>query len=344
MPQKITISSIFEKRDASSQDSLIYQDILRFPSEDGLSPFQTFKFTKMAKWLLEKSPPLRDEFKDSDSHMRKSYRLIRKRPFIEKRLDNLIIAGLVEKKGTTKAEKGQTEIPLFALTKTGHFVGLIIRHARLECKIIAAMKKKDANKRQALMKEINEVDEVLFNYLQNLLQSSKDAYSVIALFSNYLTKLKEKKGLGPFISHIVEVLQYELPISDLATLLRHAIRLNIKNENTRRTLWSLWNETLQELDPRTKELVLYQLKLEFEERIENKVQDPKSFEIERFEKRADPYHIVTQTACKNCGRVEYGTLNYLEYRSRLTQIGLNEPLLETCPECKNIDSLEFLYR
>lgn len=345
MPSKITISSIFEKQgDSYLEDSLIYQDILCFPQEAGLAPFQGFKFTEMANWLLERSHPLKNKFKGSDLHTRKSYRLVIKRPFIEKRLNNLLDAGLVEEKGKTKAEKSQVEIPFYALTKTGHFIGLIIRHTKLGNKIISATKKNDVNKRQTLVKEINEVDEMIFNFLQDLLQNSRDAHSVITMFSSYLTKLKEENKLGLFISHIAEVLHSELSISNLASLLRHSRRLNIKDENTRKTLWQSWNDTLQDLKPKIKELVLYQLKLEFEGRIEDKVQYPQNFEIVRFKERADPYHIVTQTACKNCGKVEYRTRDYFEYRSRLTQIGLNEPLLEDCPECKKADSLEVLYR
>jgi hypothetical protein len=72
---------------------------------------------------------------------------------------------------------------------------------------------------------------------------------------------------------------------------------------------------MEELDPAVKQLVLYHLKLDIEEKIENQVGYFKGFEKKRYDIRDSPELIALEAFCTIC-QVYYPIgMNLLEYLS-----------------------------
>lgn len=99
-----------------------------------------------------------------------------------------------------------------------------------------------------------------------------------------------------------------------------------------RVFASNWKSALNNLDPSTKNLFLYDMKLVYEERMANHkdLGDPLLFEGYRFELREDPEETALQARCIKCDIVQ--NLSYKT--SNLTIRSLNnKPLNIKCPNC-----------
>jgi hypothetical protein len=102
----------------------------------------------------------------------------------------------------------------------------------------------------------------------------------------------------------------------------------------------LWNETLDELDPEARNLVLYRIKLEIERRMEDRVESLATFEKTCFEARDRYDKVALEGNCKKCGCCISLAIPLRAYLD-LANILPSEPIIGNCVSCKNDDSLVY---
>jgi hypothetical protein len=141
------------------------------------------------------------------------------------------------------------------------------------------------------------------------------------------------------VRHVIEAAHSNYRLSDMQALFEHVMDLGMRDRKNSQDFMHLWNETFDDLDRRTKMLVLYQMKLNTERRFEDtKVFLTKEYEEMRFEKRNDYERIVVEGECKKCG-VGPLALPYLDYRKEYAYAGPTNPILLNCPKCDTENSL-----
>jgi hypothetical protein len=103
----------------------------------------------------------------------------------------------------------------------------------------------------------------------------------------------------------------------------------------------LWNETLDELEPEARDLVLYHIKLEIERRMGDLVEDLASFEKTRFKIRTRYDYVALEGNCKKC-KCCYSVALPLRPYLDVANILPSEPVTGTCMLCKDPES--FVYK
>ena len=78
----------------------------------------------------------------------------------------------------------------------------------------------------------------------------------------------------------------------------------------------LWDETITELEPNIKSLVLYNLKLAFEQDIQDHVKAYQSYEKKWFDSKNDYKVVAVQCSCTNCNAYTPAVMDVMQYRER----------------------------
>jgi predicted lactoylglutathione lyase len=181
---------------------------------------------------------------------------------------------------------------------------------------------------------------VFFRLLDSVFfKITKDSASSVVFYSHFFRKCKEKKMFDILVSHIAQVAHSAHRLNDMRALVEHAMDLGLHDTRRREDLMHLWNETFEDLDKKTKKLVLFQMKLNTERRLEDtKAYLTREYEEMRFENRNEYERIVVEGKCKKCGVGPVG-LTYLEYRKTFAHVGFGEPVLLDCPTCDTVNGL-----
>ena len=132
------IDQIFEKakdNDSFTKNALFYQDLLNFSFAINPSIFDVipFRLTKIQNWMVENSNEIVEYYKDlSTKNTPRSKRVSYRRERIKNKFEDLIKLNLVYVHGTGKAEKVNVDIPLYAYTKYGILLALVIKSQNLK--------------------------------------------------------------------------------------------------------------------------------------------------------------------------------------------------------------------
>ncbi len=102
---------------------------------------------------------------------------------------------------------------------------------------------------------------------------------------------------------------------------------------------SLWNDSIAELEPITRELIFQQIKLEIERKAEAECHAFGAFEKERFRAKNIPDLVTVEGQCMNCGLYTPSSFWLDKYMDMVQHP--NGVIVITCPACKKDGSLEF---
>jgi hypothetical protein len=116
-------------------------------------------------------------------------------------------------------------------------------------------------------------------------------------------------------------------------LLHRIAVLYIDDEDQSEFFSNLWHETLNELDAKTKDLVLHHIKLEIERRMENKVQDPSTFEQVRFQMKHMHGAVALEGYCDKC-KTRYSIAIPLIDYLKVANFIPSKPVIAGCALCK----------
>jgi hypothetical protein len=293
IPQNISIlfprkdiSILFEPKD--NRDAQARRDILRWyiQSVDKAKLIEEFRHSDLGNWLLDNHIPFRDEF--AGSHTRPSYRLHSKRTYIQSRLNELIDLKVIEKKGSTRAEKNkEVEIPLYSFTQFGKILAWL-----LEAKYSANSTSIRSNAIRMFFKE-----------LSSYVNTSCGASSFVDFFATFFKQCIEEGVHNSIDNDYLEMFINLLP-TDTNLLPQHFLLflrqfifagLYINEECAK-----IFQELIEESDDPTKELIFLQLKLDIESYYHDGMGPTLEWEIERREFINDPATVVVQGYCLEC--------------------------------------------
>src|SRR6187200_1139617 len=119
------------------------------------------------------------------------------------------------------------------------------------------------------------------------------------------------------------------------------MNLNFPTLRKREYFNKLWDITMEELDPAVKQLVLYHLKLDIEEKIEMQAKYSKGFEKMRYDLRGFPELIALEGICTICKLYYPIGMKILEYRDKILHASSDSITLSTirCKKCNQDNSI-----
>jgi hypothetical protein len=127
-------------------------------------------------------------------------------------------------------------------------------------------------------------------------------------------------------------------IKSIADLLAHIFESSFGGSEVQVELLRTWYETIQDLKPDARKLMLYRTKVSLERRFENNQINPsKQYEEFRFKLRSDYNKIAVPGYCETCKRMKSIALPYLKLTNILTSG--NYDIRIKCPVCNTKDSL-----
>jgi hypothetical protein len=310
-PRK-NISILFDEKE-NVYDAEARKSILRWFVESFRKgqPIEEFRFTELGNWLVINHRQFREEF---DSHTKKSYRLTKKRTFIQSRLEELIELGLVEEKGTVKAEKTKESISLYSFTQFGKIFAWLLD---------AKETTEDKNIRSHAM-------EIFFRELSTYVNTNYGASSFVDLFTNFFKQCIEEGVHNGISNDYLEFFINLLPPTISSTFrgflpqqfLRFLRQLLMVGLYTNQDCARIFLELIEESDEQTKELILLQLKLDIESYYHDALGPNLEWEKDRRKYIGDPYNIVVQGYCLECKLKTVYVLGLQNFLYELSGIGV----------------------
>jgi hypothetical protein len=309
---------IWEEMKNRTPDGMLYQDFYRFAMEKGLQPF---KFTELANWLLDNNINLRNEF--ADSHIPKSYRVHCKSSFIKTRLNNMIRAREIEGTEKTKAQKNNQVISLYTYTLHSFLVALSL-YDNLKDKKYDDLRAKHRS--------------IFYNLAKSQLDS--DYCVENEFYSKFLDKLYEQANFENFVT--ISSTFMEGFRSSVHTLIfpwldygdAYGFDQGMVGGNKilkEPQISSVVLETLNELDPESRELLFFQLKFGIEDHYYGRC-STKEFEKLRIKNISNENQVTIQTKCSKCGSCFPVTVN-LDDLLRRHSGQIDESHIFPCPNC-----------
>src|SRR5215212_3224518 len=343
MNQIRTIDAIFEKGEGRdyTDDAFLYQDILAYYIiiKKSSSENVSFKFTELASWLLRNNREFRAYYDSTSTRRNTPYnaRIHAQRIRIQNKIDDLTTLKLIEIKRNVKGQKNILKTPLYAYTKLGYLLTLIIQSTLLEKQICdERMSEKIVN----INKELDIVSNELFYLLDSVFfKVQENSSSATIFYSHFFKRCRDKGVFNKLIEHIVDIAHSNLGIRNMSDLFDHVVHLDFKEAETRRYFLDLWREAVEELESNQKALVLYQMKLDAERRFQTRTEYfTKEYEEKRFQYRDNYENIVVEGNCKKCGTGPLA-LSYLDYRKGFANVVRGDSIKLDCPICGSKDSL-----
>lgn len=315
---------IFKKnKDGSyTRNALLYQDILKYCINGKYkeNDDKSFRLWKLTKWLLEANTEFINYFKElSTRNYTVANRIENRLPRIKSKVEDLVNLGLIAEIGPAKESKGTGTTTIYEFTIVGKIVAWIIESMNI-------------HKRQYAIDE-------LYNLFQNNFKgnpSSTDTFNSI-----FYQKCKEYGLFENFIDRYRELLESETLIINTASFFQRLLIVPKPSTNSKMDLWTLWYDSVSQLDPRTKYLLFHHIKLEIEKRAEGECHAFREFEKVRFETRKNPSFVALEGYCKNCSFYTPAALKLNEYIEQVLNGYHTGVILVACPNCNNNDSLEF---
>jgi hypothetical protein len=134
----------------------------------------------------------------------------------------------------------------------------------------------------------------------------------------------------------------EIVIETMSDLLHELMTLNFKDQNTKVMFFELWDETIMELEPAIKNIVLYNTKLSIERDIQDHV---KAYQEKMWFKFKDDYSkVVIECSCIKCDKYMPVVIDTMVYKKRKLYSTIDpSKLTQSCLihyKCKSLASFK----
>lgn len=334
------IDEIFEKaadNHSFAKDASFYHDLLNYSFAINPSIFNEvpFRLSELQNWMVQNSKEIVEYYKDlSTRNIPISKRVSYRKERIKSKFEDLIKLRLIYILGTTKAEKVNVDIPLYAYTKFGILLALVIKSQNLKKLLSFEKQKGDQNKILNYQKDLENNNQIIYELFDSVLKIGEDYPYAYVFYNDLFKKIKEKGLFGKLVDHIILLCNSNLSIQSMEQLFLILLDFGLNDKEDRRNFLNLFHETIEELEPGVKELVLYQMKLSAERRFESKKRHlSRSYERERFNHRDDYENIVLEGDCENCKLRSIVIWDYIEYRKIFSSLNRKDPIRLDCGNC-----------
>lgn len=289
----------------------LYQIILLF-SLSG-TDHRSFTRWKMCKWLKENHQCFEKRSVDS------------LQPLVGRKIEKLIELHLVHEIGTQPISTATGQTSVYAFDSTSYFLGWLIE----------SFSPDPVRKNKAIDK--------LFNILQLMLES--DTPSSMSIFLKLLIRRMKIEGVFThLVDYIIELLESGNQIRDISDLINQTLLFRHPGLDVVNKYNELWQKTLIELEPRMIQLVMFRIKLFYEQRMKERAIHLAEFEKVRFDARKRFDKIVLECGCLSCKKcIRYEEIDLTEYMVRLRYHIKGIPALaKDCPSYHSIGSLQII--
>jgi hypothetical protein len=307
------INSMFEHDSEGhyTKKALLYQDFMEFAFVEKHEPIRVRDF---AKWIVEKNVEIANHYKGFSAHMSTSNKIANHDRTIKKCICNLEASLLICKIGTTKAKKNDEIIPLYAYTIHGQIIALILLYNRKPDKRASAG-----------------------NKILDLIQGHFGAYGshIVDFVVKLITKARERGFSDSIVKTLSEVLHNSsIKSTSVINAINWCLYFHLEKEPHKNVFFDLWKETLDELDPTIRNIILYHDKSEIENRI-GLYQPPKEWEEMWIKNIHEFSKLVLYGVCKQCLQSYPLLVDYYTYRK---EILIENYLKFDCEGCKAKES------
>jgi hypothetical protein len=309
----ISLGIIFERirdQDRFTDNALLYQSILSFSLLG--KDHQSFITWEMCKWLKK-------------NHKRFEKRSVESlQSLIARKIEKLMEMQLVREIGSQPIKTATGLTPIYAFDVTSYFLGWLIE----------SLSQHPDRKSGAINKILN----ILYLMLETDTPTSMNIF-----LKSLVGKIKETDLGLQLVNHVIELLESGNSIEDISDLINQTLLFRHGKLKLAKKYNELWGETLNELEPKLRQLAMFRTKLLYEQRMKERAFDLAQFERERFAARKMFDKLVIECGCLSCFRITYETLDLIEYTTKLRYHIEGLPALEkTCPSCNKTGSLQII--
>ena len=311
-----------------TDEAVLYQDILKYAlvikksndKED--SNDYSFSLWELIKWLRYNHKNYVDRYNIKPlSDPQIEIESLQKG--IKSKVDNFIRLDLIKPTGARQSKKGRGEITLYTYTEFGSLFAWILE-----------------NDREDKAKVISEV----YDLIQSIFRTGRYASSSSIFYSDFFKMCKQAGKFQDIVDLIRTTLTSNNPtVTTIGEFIQRIQQLNFNDPGT--TIFFnvlLWEEIFNKLDPQIQNLVMYNLKMDLERRIDLQVKNDRNYEKLRFKVRDDPRSIALEGYCTKCMYYIPVAVDFLEYkRDVICSNTVNQSItLIRCPNCKKDKSFQ----
>ena len=326
----IGIDSFFEIRDTGNftDDAVLYQDILKYlivtkkSKDNENSKDYSFSLWDITKWLRYNNKNYVDRYnkKPLSSPQTEIESLLKG---TRSKIDNLIKLELIKPFGTRQNKKGRGEVMLYTCTPFGFLIAWSLRSDRED--------------------KIDDIISGVYDSIQSIFRTGLYAPSSSIFYSDFFKMCKQAGKFQDIIDLIKTTLLSDDPtVTTVREFIEQIQRLDFKDLNT--TIFYnfiLWDQTFHRLDPQIQNLVMFNLKVDLERRMDLQVKNDRNYEKLRFKVRDDHRSIALEGYCAKCQYIPMA-VDLLEYKIRMICANtVNQPIMFIrCPYCKREKSFQ----
>jgi hypothetical protein len=284
------------------------------PDSDG-----RFKVRQVGRWLIQNHTEYVNDYQRSKKNI--SARYEDRKVTIKNKIKDLVDLNLIEKFGTEPQSKGSGNVDIFRYTEAGYLFSRIIESFNV-------------SKREIANQEIFDL------LVGSIFRVDDRSTSTTIFYSKFYQKCKEKARFGDIVDFFRELLIIGIPLPTILSFFDYAMQINSMHASVMNYFLGLVDETVEELDPATAKLVLYDIKLDFERDMQSKARYPKGYEKVRFEARKNDA-VAIEAHCQKCDHYVSIAVNYLDYRKLARKAAPNSIGIENskCPKCSEVGSM-----
>jgi len=276
----IGIDWIFEKGDDGNftDEALLYQDILKHAIKLKKSADEkngndlSFSVYELAKWLRHNHKNYVHRYnKKPLSNPQTEIESLQKG--IGSRVDNLKQLELIKSIGPRQSKKGKGPVARYTYTEFGFlFAWLLMGENEDKAKITSEV----------------------YDLIQSIFRTGRYAPSSSIFYSEFFKMCRKCGRFQDIVDLIRTTLTSNDPvITTIAEFFQQIQQLNFSDPDT--TIFFnflLWEETFNKLDPQIQNLVMYNLKIDLERRMDLQVKNDRNYEKLRFKVKDDPRSIA----------------------------------------------------
>jgi hypothetical protein len=333
----IGIDSFFEIRDTGNftDEAVLYQDILKYAivtkksKESENSKDYSFSIYDITKWLRYNNKNYVDRYnkKPLSSPQTEIESLLKG---TKSKIENFIKLELIKPFGTRQNRKGGGVVSLYTYTPFGFLIAWSLMSDR-EC-------------------NVDDIISGAYDSIQSIFRTGLHAPSSSIFYSDFFKMCKQAGMFQDIIDLIKMTLLSDDPtVTTVREFIEQIQRLDFKDlDMTIFYNFILWDQTLNRLDPQIQNLVMFNLKVDLERRMDLQVKNDRNYEKLRFKVRDDHRSIALEGYCAKCQYYIPMAVDLLEYKIRMICANtVNQPIMFIrCPnpncETENSFRIPFL--
>jgi hypothetical protein len=271
----------------------------------------SFSLWEIARWVISNDPNLVQKYGPKPPNVEEIIENTQMR--FKRKLVHLMDLGLIQKSGTRLQEKGMGTVDVYKYTEYGQLLAFIIEGL-------------DHNGQP------RSINNEIFDLLCLIFPLKEDSPASSILYSKFFRKCKDRGVFENITVLFREAVSSDIPFISIIDLFQYVLRFKFNDKERMIYFNNLFDETINELDSKTKELILCSLKLEIEDRMKEQAGYFEGFEKMRFTLRADFRKIALESFCIGCQQFFHIPFDLLEYRKKVRN-SYNE-FLELTTKCR----------